>query len=92
MGRCKRSQPALGLLQLALEADPVSAPGLVPGDRDVDEALEEVLLSRVGGAPRVLERLVGLEVRPVAHQPEPAGQVVLHGRRTWTSSPSTRTS
>jgi hypothetical protein len=34
----------------------------VPGDDHVDEPLEEVLLGRVGRAPRVLERLVRFEV------------------------------
>jgi hypothetical protein len=58
----ERSEPPGRLLELALAAGTVVARGLVPGDDDVDEALEEVLLGRVGRAPRVLERLVGLEV------------------------------
>jgi hypothetical protein len=40
-----RAEPAGRLLELALAADAVSAPGLVPGDGDVDESLEEVALS-----------------------------------------------
>jgi hypothetical protein len=41
----------------------------------VDEPLEEVLLGGVGGAPRVLERLVRGEVLPIAGQVEPALEV-----------------
>jgi hypothetical protein len=58
----ERAEPPGCLLELALTAGTVVAPGLVPGDDDVDEALEEVLLGRVRRAPRVLERLVRLEV------------------------------
>ena len=58
----ERSEPPGGLLELALAADRVPAAGLVPGDGDVDEPLEEVLFGGVGCAPRVLERLVRLEV------------------------------
>ena len=39
-------EPARRLLQLPLAADAVAAPGLVPGDRDVHEPLEEVALGR----------------------------------------------
>jgi hypothetical protein len=60
--RGERPEPAGRLLQLALEPGPVSTAGLVPGDDDVDEALEEVLLLWIRGAPRVLERLVRGEV------------------------------
>jgi hypothetical protein len=58
----ERPETPRRLLELPLAAGPVAAAGLVPGDDDVDEALEEVLLGRVGGAPGVLERLVSLEV------------------------------
>ena len=58
----ERAEPPGCLLELALAAGTVVAPGLVPGDDDVDEALEEVLLGRVRRAPRVLERLMRLEV------------------------------
>jgi hypothetical protein len=60
--RSVRREPARGLLELALAADAVSASRLVPRDRHVDEALEEVALARPRGAPRLLERLVGREV------------------------------
>jgi hypothetical protein len=56
------AEPPGCLLQLPLAARTVAAPGLVPGDDDVDETLEEVLFGRVCRAPRVLERLVGFEV------------------------------
>jgi hypothetical protein len=59
--RAIRRQPAARLLELALAADPLAAAGLVPGDRDVDETLKEVALGRLGGAPRVLQFLVGGE-------------------------------
>ena len=58
----ERAEPSGCLLELALAAGTVVAPGLIPGDDDVDEPLEEVLLGGVGCAPRVLERLVRLEV------------------------------
>ena len=58
----ERAEPPGCLLELALAPGAVAAAGLVPGDDDVDETLEEVLLGRVCGAPRVLERLVRLEV------------------------------
>jgi hypothetical protein len=54
-------EAAGGLLQLPFAADAVAAPGLVPGDREVDEPLEEVALLGRRGAPRVLELLVGRE-------------------------------
>ncbi len=49
------------LLELTFAADSVAAPGLVPGDRDVNEALEEVALGRLGGTPRVFQLLVSGE-------------------------------
>jgi hypothetical protein len=71
-----RAEPPLRLLELPLAADAVPAAGLVPGDRDVDEALEEVAL-RVGGrAPRVLERLVRGEEVAAPDQLEAAREVV----------------
>ena len=57
-----RGEPPEGLLELAFAADPPSAAGLVPGDRDMDETLEEVPLGRLGRPPGVLELLVRLEV------------------------------
>ena len=62
MGRREWAEPTLRLLELALEPGPVPAAGLVPGDDDVHEPLEEVLLLGLRRAPRVLERLVRGEV------------------------------
>jgi hypothetical protein len=58
MLRCERRESPRRLLELPLAADAVAAAGLVPGYRDVDEALEEVLLGRFGGPPGQLEVLV----------------------------------
>jgi hypothetical protein len=55
-----REAPAR-LLELAFAADLVTAPGLVPGDRHVNEPLEEVALGRLGGTPRVFQLLVSGE-------------------------------
>jgi len=70
---CRRvaREPALRLLELALAADAVAAPRLVPGDGDVDEPLEEVTLRCVRRPPGVLECLVGGEVVPPTDQVEP---------------------
>ena len=65
-----RRQAAVGLRKLALAADAIAAAGLVPGDRHVDQALEEVALRAVGRAPGVLERLVRGEELSAADQVE----------------------
>jgi hypothetical protein len=62
MLRLEWPQPPDGLRQLALAAGLVAAARLIPGDDDVHEPLEEVLLGRLGGPPRVLERFVRREV------------------------------
>src|SRR5437870_1659490 len=62
MRRCERGQPADSFCQLALGADPPSPAGLVPGDGDVDEALEEVALVRRSCAPGRFELFVRGEV------------------------------
>ena len=59
-GAVGREAPAR-LLELAFAADPVTAPGLVPGDRHVNKPLEEVALGRLGGTPRVFQLLVSGE-------------------------------
>jgi hypothetical protein len=73
--RGKRRDAPHGLLELPLATGLVAAACLVPGDDDVDEPLEEVLLGRVGGPPRVLERLVRSEVLAGAGEVEAAGEV-----------------
>jgi hypothetical protein len=79
VGRGVRPQAASGLLELALAADPPSAPGLVPGDGDVDEALEEVALLRLGRAPGQLELLVRREPLAAAQQLESRLEAPLDG-------------
>ena len=76
----ERAEPPGRLRELALAADAPPAPGLVPGDGDVDEALEEVLLRGVGGAPRQLQLFVRGEELSGADQLEPAPEVALKPR------------
>jgi hypothetical protein len=71
-----RPEPSRSLLQLALAANAVAAPGLVPRDRDVDEPLEEVALFGCRRAPGVLELLVGGEELACADQVEPARELL----------------
>ena len=73
--RCKRPEAAGGLFELTLAPRLVAAPSLVPGDDDVHEALEEVLLLRLGRSPGVLERLVGGEVLARAGEVETQGEI-----------------
>ena len=75
MGRREGPEPALRLLELPLEADPIPAAGLVPGDHDVHEPLEEVLLLALGCAPCVLERLVRGEVLALPREVEAQPQI-----------------
>lgn len=63
-----RLQPALGLLELEPASIGVTAPGLVPGDGDVDEPLEKVPLANRRRPPLVLQNLVGGEIRAGADQ------------------------
>jgi hypothetical protein len=78
--RRERAEPARGLRELPLATGSVAATGVVPGDGHVDEALEEILLGRVGDAPRVLEGLVRLEVLTLLDQIETSPQQPVHGR------------
>jgi hypothetical protein len=66
-----------GLLELAFAADGVPATRLVPRDRHVHEALEEVAFGRLAGPPDVLEDLVGGEVLALLDEREPALQLRL---------------
>src|SRR5438132_13807362 len=72
------SQTPRGLLELAPAADPPPSAGLVPGDRDVDEPLEEVALRRLGRAPCFLERLVRREVLAATQQLDPLCECRVH--------------
>jgi hypothetical protein len=67
-----RRQPATRLFELAFAPDPLAAAGLVPGDRDMHETLEELALGRLGGAPRILQFLVGGEELAGPNQPQAA--------------------
>ena len=78
MLRCEGLETARRLGELALAPWPVPTAGVVPGDRDVDEALEEVLFRRLGRAPRLLELLVRLEVLAAPDQIETSSQPVVH--------------
>lgn len=68
MRRCVGRQATARLLELPLTADPVPPAGLVPGDCDVHEPLEEVALGRVGRAPCFFQLLVGREELAGANQ------------------------
>lgn len=78
MARPEPIEPLRCLLELAPAADPPPAAGLVPGDGDMDEPLEEVPLGGRGDPPAGLERLVGLEVLPGPELRQPAPEAVGH--------------
>jgi hypothetical protein len=69
-------EPPRRFLELPLAPDTVPAPGLIPGDGDVNEPLEEVALLRRRRAPGVLENLVRSEELAAANQLEPARELV----------------
>jgi hypothetical protein len=77
---CEPVEPPFGLRELALTARPIPPAGVVPGDSDVDEALEEILLGRLSGTPGVLERLVRLEVLTPLDLSKTLGKSTLHLR------------
>ena len=68
MGGRERLEPPQRLCQLPLGANRPSASGLVPGNRDVHETLEEVALLGRSGSPRVLQLLVSGKVLACANQ------------------------
>jgi hypothetical protein len=81
MHRRIRGEPARRLLELTLISGPISATGVMPGDGDVDETLEEVALDCFGGAPEILQHLVGGEVLAAVDQLEPALELItIRGR------------
>jgi Transglycosylase SLT domain len=75
--RCVPCEPARPLGELPLAAWTVAPARLVPGDGEVNEALEEVALVVRGRAPRELQLLVRLEVRACANAGEARLQSVL---------------
>jgi hypothetical protein len=79
-------EPPRRLLELPFTAGAVSTPGLVPSDRDVDEPLEEILLGRLGRAPDVLQRLMGLEVLAPPDLRQSCRESILHERECYPRS------
>ncbi len=79
-GRVGR-QPADRLLELALGSDLPAAAGLVPGDGDVDEALEEVAFGLGRRAPGEFELLVRGEVLAGAYELNPRKEATRRFRR-----------
>ena len=79
MLRSVRRQASAGLSELTRAGDALPAACLVPGDRDVDEALEEVPLLLGSSSPGELEFLVCLEERTATHQRKPACQFLVAG-------------
>jgi hypothetical protein len=71
----------LGELPLAPRAVPPTR--VVPGDRDVDETLEEVLLRRLCGPPGLLQLLVRLEVLAAPDQIETVSQPLVHNAECY---------
>jgi hypothetical protein len=76
--RCEALESARRLGELPLAPGPVPPAGVVPGDRDVHEALEEVLFRRLGRPPSLLELLVRLEVLTAPDQIETVSQPLVH--------------
>jgi hypothetical protein len=75
MGWCVRNETPQSFFELSLATDAVAPARLVPGDGDVDEALEIIAFSRPRRAPRQLELLVRGEELPPIDQVEPAVEV-----------------
>jgi hypothetical protein len=71
-----RPQAPRRLLELTLASHAVPAAGLVPGDRDVDEPLEEIALCGRRRAPGVFEDLVRREELTRADQIKPARELL----------------
>ena len=78
VGRGERRQPPRCFLELASRGDGTAAAGLVPGDRDMDETLEEISLLRGRRAPRLFELLVRLEVATGPNLLQPTLERSLH--------------
>jgi hypothetical protein len=69
LGRERRESPR-SFFELPLASHAVAAAGLIPGDGDVHEPLEEVALVCDRRTPRIFERFVRLEVLAGADQVE----------------------
>jgi hypothetical protein len=77
-----RPEAARGFLELPPAADTSAPPRLVPGDGDVDEALEEVALLRLGSAPGGFQLFMRLEVVRRPDQLEAALERAFHPGRS----------
>ena len=71
MHRRERLEPLHRLRELSLGPDLAAASGLIPGNRDVHQTLEEVALLGGSGAPGILELLVCGEVLARTNQFHP---------------------
>jgi hypothetical protein len=71
------------LRELPLAPGAIPAARVVPGDRDVDETLEEVLLRRLCSPPGLLELLVRLEVLAAPDQLDTVSQPLRHKRECY---------
>jgi hypothetical protein len=78
MQRSEGCQSAPCLCELPLAPGTIPAARVVPGDRDVDETLEEVLLRRLCRPPGHLELLVRVEVLTASNQIETVSQPLIH--------------
>ena len=76
-------ETARRLDELPLAPRPVAAAGVMPGDRDMDETLEEVLLFRLGRPPGLLELLVRREVLAAPDEIDTVPQPLGHKRECY---------
>ena len=83
MLRRERLETTNRLRELPLAPGAVPPASVVPGDRDVDETLVEVLLRRLCGPPGLLELLVRLEVLAAPDQLDTVSQPLVHKRECY---------
>jgi hypothetical protein len=81
--RRERLEATSRLRELPLAPGAVPPARVVPGDRDVDETLEEVLLRRLCRPPGLLELLVRLEVLAAPDQLDTVSQPLGHKRECY---------
>jgi hypothetical protein len=81
--RRERLETTSRLHELPLAPGAVPPARVVPGDRDVDETLEEVLLRGLRRPPGLLELLVRLEVLAAPDQLDTVSQPLVHKRECY---------